>query len=155
MTTARQEAPPRREHFVDGIWNPLDTTQLDALIAACALVAHADGWVTAEERRSASARLHRVDATAVFGVARCLVAFDVMIGQFDQDPKAATERAEALILRLAGNPELARLVVEAACRVAIADGGLDSAERDAILDICQLLNVDPVPFGIVTADGRR
>lgn len=155
MTTARQEAPPRREHFVDGIWNPLDTNQLDALIAACALVAHADGWVTAEERRSASARLHRVDATAVFGVARCLVAFDVMIGQFDQDPKAATERAEALILRLAGNPELARLVVEAACRVAIADGGLDSAERDAILDICRLLNVDPVPFGIVTADGRR
>ena len=155
MTTARQEAPPRREHFVDGIWNPLDTNQLDALIAACALVAHADGWVTAEERRSASARLHRVDATAVFGVARCLVAFDVMIGQFDQDPKATTERAEALILRLAGNPELARLVVEAACRVAIADGGLDSAERDAILDICRLLNVDPVPFGIVTADGRR
>ena len=136
-------------------WSALDTVQLEALISACALVAYADGWVTFEERKSASERLRKIDATAVFGVERCLLAFDALVCQFDQDPVAATERAEASVLRLAGRPELASLVVEAACRVAIADGGLDRAERDAILDICQLLKLDPVAFGIVTPDGRR
>lgn len=155
MTPSRQDAPMFRAEASAEVWNPHDTVQLEALIAACALVAHVDGWVTLEERRSASERLHRVDATSVFGVVRCMAAFDLMVSQFDQDPLAATERAEAAILRLADKPDLAQRVVEAACRVAIADGGLDRAERDAILDICQLLNVDPVPFGIVTPDGRR
>ncbi len=155
MTPSRQNAPTCRAEASGEVWDPHDTVQFDALIAACALVAHVDGWVTAEERRSASARLHRVDATSVFGVARCLAAFDLMVSQFDQDSMVATERAEAAILRLAGKPDLARRVVEAACRVAIADRGLNHAERDAILDICQLLQVDPVPFGIVPPDGRR
>ena len=136
-------------------WNPLDTLQLDALVSACALVAYADGWVTVEERKSASARMQRVDATTVFGVERCLMAFDVLIRQFEQDSIAATERAEAAILKLAGKPELGRLVVESACRVAVADGGLDRAEREAILDVCQLLNLDPAPFGVIAPDGRR
>ena len=32
-------------------WTPGDEVQMEALVAACAMVAHADGWVTPEERR--------------------------------------------------------------------------------------------------------
>ncbi len=140
--------------LIDG-WSASDTAHFEAFIAACALVAHADGWVTEEERLSASARVRGLNATAVFGVELCLVAFDAAINRFDEDAEVATARAERAILKLARQPGPAHLVVEAACRVASADGGYDGAERDAILDICQLLNVDPVPCGIVTPDGRR
>lgn len=140
--------------LMDG-WSASDTAHFEAFVAACALVAHADGWVTEEERLSASARVRGLNATAVFGVERCLVAFDAAISRFDQGVDVATARAETAILELARQPDAARLVVEAACRVASADGGYDRAERNALLDICQLLNVDPVSFGIVTPDGRR
>lgn len=140
--------------LMDG-WSASDTAHFEAFVAACALVAHADGWVTEEERLSASARVRGLNATAVFGVERCLVAFDAAVNRFHQDAETETARAETAILKLARQPGPAQLVVEAACRVASADGGYDGAERDVILDICQLLNVDPVPFGIVTVDGRR
>ena len=140
--------------LMDG-WSASDTAHFEAFIAACALVAHADGWVTEEERLSASARVRGLNATAVFGVERCLVAFDAAINRFYNDADLATAWAETAILKLAKQPGAAGLVVEAACRVASADGGFDSAERSALLDICQLVNVDPVPFGIVTPDGRR
>ncbi len=140
--------------MLDG-WSPSDTTHFDALIAACAIVAHADGWVTEEERISASARMRGLNATAAFGVERCLVAFDAFINRFDQDADAATELAERAILKVSSQRAPARLVVEAACRVASSDGGFDGAERNAILDICQLLNVDPAPFGLIAPGGRR
>lgn len=140
--------------MLDG-WSATDAAHFEALIAACALVAHADGWVTEEERISVSSRVRGLNATAVFGVERCLAAFDAAINRFDLDPDAATERAEAAILKLASQPGPASLVVEAACRVAASDGGFDGAERSAILDICQLLNLDPAPFGLVAPDGRR
>ena len=42
------------------VWTPGEAAQLDALVAACGLVALADGWVTADERRSALDRMRRL-----------------------------------------------------------------------------------------------
>ena len=55
--------------LIDG-WSASDTAHFEAFIAACALVAHADGWVTEEERLSASARVRGLNATAVFAGVR-------------------------------------------------------------------------------------
>ena len=137
------------------IWVASDAVQLDALVAACALVAHADGWVTHEERGGADARMRRLEATTAFGVQRALVAFEAMVARFDQDPAAATEGAHAAIGRLAGHSGPSQLLVEAACSIAIADGGFDEAEREAILDICDLLDVDPQAYGLVAPGGER
>lgn len=152
--TASTDRAVETPTMLDG-WSAADTTHFDALIAACALVAHADGWVTEDERISVSARVRGLNATTVFGVERCLVAFDALINRFEQDAEAATERAEMAILKLSSQPGPARLVVEAACRVASSDGGFDGAERSSLLDICQLLNLDPASFGLVASKGRR
>ena len=152
--TASTDRAVETPTMLDG-WSSADNTHFDALIAACALVAHADGWVTEDERISVSARVRGLNATTVFGIERCLVAFDALINRFDQDADAATERAEMAIMKLASQPGPARLVVEAACRVASSDGGFDGAERTVLLDICQLLNLDPATFGLVAPNGRR
>jgi len=132
-----------------------DTLQLDALVSACALIAHADGWVTHEERGDAHDRMRRLDATAVFGTQRAMLAFDGMIARFYRDPDTATRQAHTAIARLYGHEGPSQRLVESACSMAIADGGFDEAERDAILDICDLLDVDPQAYGLVAPGGAR
>lgn len=154
MTVIRP-ADPRSTSVSQGLWVASDALQLEALVAACALVAHADGWVTHEERSGVHARMRRLDATAVFGVQRALVAFESMIVAFERDPVVATVRAHDAIRRLARDRGPCQALVEAACSIAIADGGFDKAERDVILDICDLLDVDPQAHGLVAPGGVR
>lgn len=136
-------------------WTPGDKLQLDALVGACALVAHADGWVTAEERRRLVARVQGLPALGLFGVDEAVQAFEALIDRFDKDPDDGEAVAEAAILRLRGRPGPAYLLVAAACSIAAADGGFDAEERAAILRICDLLDLEADAFDLVAARGRR
>lgn len=136
-------------------WTPGDSLQLDALVGACALVAHADGWVTAEERRRLVARVQGLPAFGVFGVDDAMQAFEALIDRFDKDPEDGEAVAEAAILRLRGRAGPAHLLVAAACSIAAADGGFDAEERAAILRICHLLDLEAEAFDLVAARGRR
>lgn len=137
------------------LWTPGDRLQLDALVSACALVAHADGWVTAEERRRLVTRVQGLPALGVLGVDEAVEAFEALIDRFDRDPEDGEAVAEAAILRLRGRPAPAYLLVAAACSIASADGGFDAEERAAILRICDLLDLDADAFDLIAARGRR
>jgi tellurite resistance protein TerB len=136
-------------------WTPSQLEHLDALVAACALVSHADGWVTAEERSRMLERMRGLAVFAVFGVEDALEAFEALDQRFERDPEAARVEAEAAVRRLRGRDDAARVVVNSACAVAVADGGLDAEERDALLRICKLLGLDPIQFELITARGPR
>ena len=131
-------------------WTPGDEVQMDALVAACALVAHADGWVTPDERRKLVERIGGLDAAHAFGPQDVLLAFETRIAHFEQDLDGAEADAEAAIAKLRSRPEAARLLARAACDVAAADGGFDGEERQSILRICELLELDPAEFDLTT-----
>jgi tellurite resistance protein TerB len=133
-------------------WTPAQLDQLDALVAVCALVARADGWVTPEERARMLERMRGLAALAVFGVDDALEALE---RRFEQDPEGAQFEAEMAIRRLRGRDDAARAVVNAACVVATSDGGLDAEERDMLLRICGLLSLSPVQFDLIAERGRR
>lgn len=137
------------------VWTPGDETEMDALIAACALVAHADGWVTADERRSMLERMRRSPTVALFGVQEVLEGFETLRERFDRDLDDGVAVAEAAVQRLAGRAGPARRLVEAACAVAEADGGFDSEERDVVLRLCELLDLAPGQFDIVADQARE
>ena len=137
------------------VWTPAQLEQLDALVAACAMVAHADGWATQEERGRMLDRMRSLPSLAVFGVDDALEALEALDRRFESDPDAARLEAESAIRRLRGRDDAARSVVLSACAVAVADGGLDAEERDALLRICDLLALPPVQFDLITAAGRR
>ncbi|MBX9707825.1 MAG: TerB family tellurite resistance protein [Caulobacteraceae bacterium] len=128
--------------------------QLDATVAACALVAQADGWVTPEEARQMLARMRGSPTLAFFGAEEPSVLFDALNVRFETDLDEAEALAEATVARLRGRPEIARQVIETACAVAEADGGFDAAERETVLRLCQMLNVDPASVGLM-APGTR
>lgn len=136
-------------------WTPAQLEHLDALVAACALVSHADGWVTVEERARMLERMRGLAVFAVFGVEDALEAFEALDQRFEQDPDAARFEAEMAIRRLRGRDDAARVVVNAACAVAVADGGFDAEERDALLRICALVGLDPIQFELITVRGAR
>ena len=136
-------------------WTPAQLEHLDALVAACALVSHADGWVTAEERGRMLEKMRGLAVFAVFGVEDALEAFEAHDRRFERYPEAARVEAETVVRRLRGRDDAARVVVNAACAVAVADGGFDAEERDALLRICTLLGLDPIQFELITARGVR
>lgn len=137
------------------VWTPGDEIEMDAIVAACALVAQADGWVTADERRRMVERIRKSPAVALFGVQEVLQGFETLNERFDRDFDDGVVVAETAIRRLAGRSGPSRLLVETACEVAEADGGFDAEERDVVLRLCKLLNLAPATFEIVADQGRR
>lgn len=136
------------------VWTPGDEIEMDALIAACALVAQADGSVRPEERQRMLERLRRSPAVAVFGVQEVLQGFAILNERFERDSGDDVPAAEAAVRRLAGRSGPSRLLVETACAVAAADGVFDAEERDVIVRLCELLDLVPVAFENVADQGR-
>lgn len=138
------------------VWSPNDLVEMDAVVAACALVAQADGWVTREEHKLTVERMSRSPAIALFGAQEVIAGFEAVIARFEDDPEEGRAMAEAAVRRVRSQPRSARWLVETACAVAEADGGLDGEERTAILRLCQLLDLDPRAFALVTSiEARR
>ena len=131
------------------IWTPGNEIELNALIGACALVAQADGWVTPDERKSMIDRLRLSPAIAAFGLEEVLQGFATLNERFDRDLDDGVHEAEEAVSRLAGRLGPSRLLVETACVIAAADGGFDAEERNVVLRLCDLLDLEPEGFDIV------
>lgn len=126
---------------------------MDALVAACALVAQADGWVTPQERKRMIERMGQCPSVRFFGLHEVVVGFEALNLRFERDLDDGEATAEAAISRLRGQPGPSRLLIETACSVAEADGGFDAEEREVILRLCRLLDLDPGRYELVPADG--
>jgi tellurite resistance protein TerB len=145
--------PAQIDH--DDVWTPGDLVQMDAVIAGCALVAQADGWVTPDERTRMIDRMRDSPTIAFFGVDDALALFEALNLRFERDLYDGERTAEVAIGRLRGQPGPSRLLIETACSVAAADGGFDAEERAVILRLCELLGVDPAPYGLTSDHGER
>ena len=86
------------------VWTPNDVAQMDAVVAACALVAQADGWVTAEERKRMIDRMRQSPPIAFFGVHEVVLAFEALNMRFDHDLADGAATAEVAVA-----PVLARV----------------------------------------------
>lgn len=146
----------RRRLAVDSheVWTSGDVAQMDAVVAACALVAQADGWVTAEERRRMTDRMSRSPGIRFFGLHEVTVGFEDLNIRFDRNSEDGKVAAEAAVTALRGQPGPSHPLVNTACSVAEADGGFDAEERDVILRLCRLLDLDPARYDLVSGRGR-
>ncbi len=139
----------------DDVWTPGNIVQMDAVVAACAMVAQADGWVTPDERTRMVDRMRHSPTIAFFGTDDVFALFDALNLRFERDLDEGEATAELAVARLRGQPGPSRLLIETACSVAEADGGFDAEERDVILRICKLLGVDPASFDLIPGEGDR
>ena len=139
----------------DDVWTPGNIVQMDAVVAACAMVAQADGWVTPDERTRMLDRMRNSPTIAFFGTDDVLVLFDAMNQRFERDLDDGEATAEVAIARRRGQPGPSRLLIDTACSVAEADGGFDAEERAVILRLCKLLGISPESYDLIPSEGDR
>ena len=150
-TLQRRRAPIDR----DDVWTAGDVIQMDAVVAGCAMVAQADGWVTPDERNRMIDRMRNSPTVAFFGVDDVIVLFEALNLRFERDLDDGEATAEIAVSRLRGQFGPSRALIETACAVAEADGGFDAEERAVILRLCTLLDVDPASFDLISGEGDR
>jgi tellurite resistance protein TerB len=137
--------------FNDEIKQAENEYLMEGIVAGCALVAYADGWVTGEEHDRMVSLIRGFEPIAAFGLDDVIVSFEAMTAQFVSDPKNAEAAALKAVARVKGSARYPILLVQTCCAIAAADGGFDAEERKVVIRICRVLGLDPAAFDIADA----
>lgn len=123
-------------------------TFLDAIIAACAMIAAADGNVSADEKQKMVNFLQRSEELKHFDSSKVIATFNKFIDNFEFDLIIGKGEALKAIGKVKGKDDQARLLVRVAIAIANADNNFDDDEKDAAREICRELDLNPADFGL-------
>lgn len=123
-------------------------TFLEATVAACALVAAADGNISSEEKQKMAGFIRNSDELKHFEMKDVIAFFEKVVGSFDFDAEIGRAEALKVIGRLRGNQEQARVMVRVACAIGASDGNFDPDERAVVRSICTELGLNPADFDL-------
>ena len=112
---------------------------MEAMIAACALVAHADGHVDASERKRVMQLMRALPVFAGFSHEEVVVEFSRHERAFEFEPVLAREKALTTIEALTPHPSEIRMLLSACQHVLEADGISHPSEYQALHDISKVL----------------
>ena len=139
------------DEFNDEIKQAENEHLMEGIVAGCALVAYADGWVTNDEHDRMVSLIRGFEPIAVFGLDDVIATFETMTSRFASDQASGEAAALEAVARVKGRSKYPALLVKTCCAIAAADGGFDAEERQVINRICQLLGLDPATFNIADA----
>jgi tellurite resistance protein len=114
---------------------------MEAMIAACAIVAHADGELDGAERRRVFRLMRALPQFETFSGAEVAAEFERQEQAFTYDPHLAKDRALDLIEFLQANPREARQLLDACQHVLEADGVRHPREYAALAEIARVIKV--------------
>ncbi|OAN50210.1 hypothetical protein A6A04_02045 [Paramagnetospirillum marisnigri] len=101
---------------------------LDAAMAAAAIIAKADGWVS-EEESNVVARLARgIDDVSSSHGSQAMALYAGYVRKLGQDNGAAAREAWNALAAVADDPETAKAVLAIACRIADVDSKIYAEE---------------------------
>lgn len=123
-------------------------TFMEATVAACAMVAAADGTISSEEKQKMAGFIQTSDELKVFEMPAVIAFFEKVTGNFDFDADIGKAEALKVIGRLRGNAEQARVMVRVACAIGASDGDFDDDEKAVVRDICKELGLNPADFDL-------
>lgn len=139
------------EEFIDEVNSARNEQLMEGIVAGCAIVAYADGWVADEERRRMLGLIRGFEPVAAFGLDNVLASFDALTDRFVHNHEEAEREALMAVAQLKGKQRYPALLVKTCCAIAAADGGFDAEERMAAIRMCEVLGLDPAKFGIADA----
>jgi tellurite resistance protein TerB len=121
---------------------------MEATVAACALVAAADGTISSEEKQKMAGFIRNSDELKHFAMSDVITFFEKVVGSFDFDAGIGKAEALKVIGRLRSNSEQARIMVRVACAIGASDGNFDQSERAVVREICVELGLNPSDFDL-------
>jgi len=117
-------------------------------MAACALVATADGEVSFAERVRVDQILSTLDALKVFDPHEGIDIFNEYTDAILANPAEGHEAAFQAMAEVAQDPENGALMVRICCAVSEANGDKSLPDQIEITSICSRLGLDPGNCGI-------
>lgn len=119
---------------------------LNAAMAGSALVAMADGSVSAEEKQKMIKFIESNDALSVFTTSDVIKAFQEFVSQLEFDKDIGEAKAFQALGKMKSNVEASRLLVRMIIAVAASDGNFDASEKAVARKISKELNINPAEF---------
>lgn len=138
-----------RAYLRRAIEDAADVDLMEAVVSGCALVAYADGWVRPEEHKRMSGLIRAFDPLRAFGLEEVLAYFDETTESFRRNTEPSEQLALERVGRLKGRGHYPELLVTICTAIAEADGGFDAEERQMMVRICTLLDLDPKGFDLI------
>lgn len=119
---------------------------LDAVVAACALVALADGRLDHVERQKMIDFVNQSDELRVFDTNKVIQQFNMFVQKIERDSIIGRAEAFKALGRVRSKPEIARLVARYCIAIGYADGHFDQSEQQIVAEICMELGLNPHEF---------
>jgi tellurite resistance protein TerB len=120
----------------------------EAVVAACAMIAVADGEITSDEKKKMMGFMGMNKAMKVFDKNKTIKLFEKYAEQLEFDIDLGRSEALSVIGKLNGKANESRAVVRLACAIGAADGDFDADEKAAVRKICQELSLEPSEFDL-------
>lgn len=121
---------------------------LNATMAACALVATADGRVTFSERVRVDQIVVTLEQLKAFNPVEAADLFRDFCDAVLDNPKDGHNKLVAVLESVRGNQETAELLIRICLAVTEADGKTSLVDQIEIVTLCSLLELDPAHFGL-------
>jgi tellurite resistance protein TerB len=122
---------------------------LNAAMAGSALIAMADGSVSAEEKQKMIKFIESNDALSVFTTSDVIKAFQDYVGQLEFDRHIGEAKAYEALHKMKSNAGAARLLVRMIIAIASSDGDFDAQEQAVASKIARELGLSPSEFELV------
>lgn len=112
---------------------------LEAAMAACAYIAQADGYVSIGERGRIDDILEQLETLRVFDPHEGVNIFNDYVEMLKTDHDTGQRSVFAAVEKMAKDEEAALLVAKMCIAISNADGEFTTNEREAVLEICNIL----------------
>ncbi len=119
---------------------------LNAAMAGSALVAMADGSVSAEEKQKMVKFIESHEALSVFTTSDVIKAFQDFVGQLEFDKDIGEAKAYQALGKMKTNIEASRLLIRMIIAIAASDGNFDISEKAVATRIARELGLNPAEF---------
>jgi tellurite resistance protein TerB len=119
---------------------------LNAAMAGSALIAMADGSISASEKQKMIKFIESNDALSIFTTSDVIKAFQDFVGQLEFDKDIGEAKAYQAIGKMKSNIEASRLLVRMIISIASSDGNFDEDERKIAAKIAKELAINPAEF---------
>ncbi|WDF51326.1 tellurite resistance TerB family protein [Paenibacillus sp. KACC 21273] len=121
---------------------------LEAIVAGCALVAAADGNISADEKQKMAGYIGRNEQLKVFDMSLVIVRFNHYVENFEFDAIIGKQEALKAISKFKSKPEEGRLLIGVCSAIGSADGDFDPQEQAVVREIATVLGLNASEFGL-------
>lgn len=119
---------------------------MEATASGCAMLAVADGEVSAAEKLKMTGFVNNSPELKVFNLSDVIKSFNDAVGKFEFDIQIGQAEALKVISKIKGDDGASRLLIRVLCAIGASDGEFDEQEKAACRLICHELGLNPADF---------